>query len=76
MHGLKVPKWVHWLILAGYGAGVVVVYSQRGWDKLYELVSIPLIEYTSVLVASLVVWGILWVIGQKTTLFKPRDKEA
>jgi len=74
MHGLKVPKWVHWLILAGYTVGVVVVYSQRGFGKLYELVSIPLIEYAGVLAAALLTWGILWVIGQKTTLFQARKK--
>ena len=74
MHGLKVPKWVHWLILGGYGAGVVVVYSQRGFGNLYELVSIPLIEYAGVFAAALLTWGILWVIGQKTPLFKSREK--
>ncbi len=72
MHGLRVPKWVHWLILAGYAVGVVVVYSQRGFDKLYELVSIPLIEYAGVFVAGLLVWVILWAIGQKTSLFEKR----
>jgi len=71
-HGLKVPKWVHWLILGGYGAGVIVVYSQRGAGKLYELVSIPLIEYAGVLVAALLTWLILWAIGQKAPLFQPK----
>ena len=75
MHGLKVPKWVHWLILGGYSVGVVIVYSQRGLGKLYELVSIPLIEYAGVLVAALLVWFILWVIGQKTPLFQSGKKE-
>jgi hypothetical protein len=73
MHGLKVPKWVHWVILAAYAVGVGMVYSQRGFDKLYELVSIPLIEYASVLVAGLVVWLILWAIGQKTSLFQRKE---
>ena len=72
MHGLKVPKWVHWVILAAYTVGVGVVYSQRGFDKLYELISIPLIEYASVFVAGMVVWLILWIIGQKTTLFQKK----
>jgi hypothetical protein len=36
-------------------------------------VSIPLIEYASVLVAGLVVWLILWAIGQKTSLFQRKE---
>jgi len=62
------------LILGGYGAGVVVVYSQRGLGKLYELVSIPLIEYAGVLAAAILTWGILWVIGQKAPLFQSKRK--
>lgn len=70
MHGLKVPKWVHLLIIGGYSLGAVVVYSQRGFDKLYELVSIPLIEYVGVFAAAMLTWVILWAIGQKAPLFQ------
>jgi len=58
----------------GYGVGVVIVYSQRGAGKLYELVSIPLIEYAGVLAVAFITWGILWLIGQKTPFLKSNRK--
>lgn len=56
MHGLRLPNWAKWLIFAVYAAGVLIVYSGRV-SKLYELVSIPLIEYASVLVLTLIFWA-------------------
>jgi len=56
MHGLRLPNWAKWLIFAAYAGGVVLVYSGR-LAKLYELISIPLIEYASVLVMTLIFWG-------------------
>jgi hypothetical protein len=50
MHGLRLPNWSKWLIFGAYLAAALVVYSGRGWNKAYELLSIPLIEYASVFV--------------------------
>jgi hypothetical protein len=53
MHGLKLPNWSKWTIFAAYIMGAIWIYSGRGYGKLYELVSIPLIEYLSVFVLAL-----------------------
>lgn len=58
MHGLGLSVPVRWAIFVAYLAGVVAVYSGRGWGKLDEIVRIPAIEY--VLVAVLI--GLLWLI--------------
>lgn len=50
MHGLRLSTWVRWLIFAVYLGAAVVIYNERGWNKAYELISIPLIEYLSVAV--------------------------
>ena len=54
MHGLRLPTWAKWAIFAAYLAGALLVYSQRGWNRLYELASIPLIEYLSVAAMALI----------------------
>jgi hypothetical protein len=57
MHGLRLPAWARWLAAGAYIAGALVIYSSRGWNRLYELVSIPLIEYLSVGVLALLFAG-------------------
>ena len=54
MHGLRLSNWVRWLIFGVYLAGALLIYNVRGWNKLYELISIPLIEYLGVLVLALI----------------------
>lgn len=53
MHGLGLSSRVRWLVFGAYLTGALLIYSQRGWDRLYELASIPLIEYLSVVVLAL-----------------------
>jgi len=50
MHGLRLPGWSKWLIFSAYLVGALWVYNARGWNKAYELISIPLIEYAGVFV--------------------------
>lgn len=57
MHGLKLPNWAKWAILAAYLGGVVLVYSTRGFNKIDEIIRIPLIEYLSVAVLALLFGG-------------------
>ena len=61
MHGLGLKLWQKWLILAVYIVSVTLVYSQRGWAQLNEIVRIPVIEYLSVIVLALIFGGGLWV---------------
>jgi hypothetical protein len=77
MHGLRLPNWAKWAILAVYAGGVVLVYSGR-LGKLYELISIPLIEYASVLVLTLLFWSGLKVaqIFQKRANMPQKEQPA
>jgi hypothetical protein len=65
MHGLGLSKLYKWLIFGAYAAGALLVYSQRGWNKSYELISIPLIEYLSVGVLALIFGLGLRLFGQR-----------
>ena len=57
MHGLGLRLWARLAILAAYFGGALLIYSARGWNRMYELVSIPLIEYLSVFLLALLFWG-------------------
>ncbi len=63
MHGLRLPGWAKIGLFLAYAGGAVLVYSQRGWGKAYELISIPLIEYLSVIVLALLFGGGLRIAG-------------
>ncbi|MBN2047773.1 MAG: hypothetical protein JW750_08030 [Anaerolineaceae bacterium] len=72
--GLPLPKWTRWAVLGVYGIGAVVVYSIVGFDKLYQLVSIPLIEYLSVFAAALVAALVLLVMKKPAPIFERARK--
>jgi hypothetical protein len=57
MHGIGLSIRWKWLFLVLYVSGALAIYSQRGWNRLYELASIPLIEYLSVGVLALLLGG-------------------
>lgn len=61
MHGLGLPRWSKWLILLGYMGGAVLTYSQIGFERLPQIIAIPLTEYGSALVLALLIGGGLWV---------------
>jgi hypothetical protein len=60
MHGLGLKRWMKNLILLAYIIGVGLVYNQRGWEQLNEIVRIPLIDYLAVFVLA----GILWLVSR------------
>jgi hypothetical protein len=53
MHGIGLKRFTKWALFGLYLGLALLVYSQRGFNKIYELASIPLIEYLSVVVLSL-----------------------
>jgi hypothetical protein len=71
IHGLKLSKWVKWAVSAAYIGLVLLVYSERGWVKINEIVRIPLIDYLAVLLLA----GLLWLGIRITDKFR-RKKEA
>jgi hypothetical protein len=76
MHGLRLPNWAKWAIFAAYAGGVLLVYSQRGWGKIYELASIPLIEYLSVAVLTGIFALGLWAAGKIRGREEPSRMES
>ena len=48
MHGLGLSRVTKWLIALFAIAATVVVYSDRGWANLNEVLRIPLIDYLMV----------------------------
>jgi hypothetical protein len=61
MYGLRLSRWARGAILALYVGGALLVYSQRGWVQLNEIVRIPLIEYILVFLLAWLIGGGLWV---------------
>jgi hypothetical protein len=61
MHGLRLSRWTRGAILALYVGCALLVYSQRGWVQLNEIVRIPLIEYVAVFLLAWLIGGGLWV---------------
>lgn len=57
MHGLGLSRRARWLIALGYGAGVVVIYAQRGFGRLPELAGIPLTLLGGAFILALLVLG-------------------
>lgn len=56
MYGLGLSRRWQWTFLAAYVAAVVGVYSQAGWDRLNEIIRIPVIEYGLVFVLAALIW--------------------
>jgi len=70
MHGLDLKRWHKLAILGVYAAAVLLVYSDRGWAKLNEIIRIPLIEYLLVFVLAGLIGGGLWM-ARRLGLVKP-----
>ncbi len=60
MHGVGLRLWHKVSLLAVYVGAVLFVYSDRGWDRLNEIIRIPLIEYLAVFVLAGLIGGGLW----------------
>jgi hypothetical protein len=57
MHGLGLSRWVRWVLLFIYIGTVLWVYSERGWSYLNEIIRIPVIDYSAILVLA----GLFWL---------------
>lgn len=56
MHGLGLSARWRWAFAAAYVTGAILVYSQRGWANLNEIIRIPIVEYGLVFVLALLIW--------------------
>ncbi|MCJ7623671.1 MAG: hypothetical protein MUO76_09225 [Anaerolineaceae bacterium] len=64
MHGLGLSKWVRWALLGGYIGAALIIYSERGWAMLNEIIRIPLIDYLAVLILAGLIGAGLWIAGK------------
>jgi hypothetical protein len=60
MHGIGLPRWAKWLIAAAFIALVVVVYNGH-WQRLNEIIRIPIVEYLAVFIIAGLIGGSLWL---------------
>ncbi|MEU7903550.1 hypothetical protein [Actinoplanes sp. NPDC049118] len=56
LHGLGLSTRARLLVVAGYAAACIGVYSWRGFDRLDEVVRIPMIEYLLLAVLVVLIW--------------------
>ena len=71
MYGLGLNKYWRWGFIAAYIAGVLIVYSGRGWENVNEVIRIPVIEYLLVFVLALIIWLGMRLVG----LFTNRTRQ-
>lgn len=57
MHGLGLSRLTKGILIAAFAAGVVAVYSDRGWGMANEVIRIPVIEYGIVVLIALILLG-------------------
>ena len=70
MYGLGLNKFWRWSFIAAYIAGILVVYSGRGWGNMNEILRIPVVEYLLVFILALIIWLGMRLVG----LFTGKDK--
>jgi len=61
MHGLGLALWSRLLILLGFTASAIIIYYDRGWGQLNEIIRIPLIEYLAAFLLAGIIVGGLWL---------------
>jgi hypothetical protein len=76
MHGIGLKLWAKLLLLAGYAAAVIAVYSQLGWERINEIIRIPFIDYLAVLILAGLIGGGLWIARRVRSRRRPTEVEA
>jgi hypothetical protein len=61
MHGINLKNWTRWVLLAIYIGLALIVYRQRGWIQLNEVIRIPVIEYLAVILLAGLIGSGLWI---------------
>jgi hypothetical protein len=61
MHGLGLRRWVTWAFGVFYIVSAIIVYSGRGFNRLWELAAIPLADYAILIIMALLFGGGIWI---------------
>lgn len=70
MHGLGLSRTLRGALLGLYVGGVLFIYNSRGWDKLNEILRIPIVDYLAVVVLALLLGLGVWIarlVGRYST---------
>lgn len=65
MHGLGLGRRARWLIGLAYVVAVAILYWSRGYDRLPEIVGIPLTELAGVVVLSAIVLAVTRLLARR-----------
>ena len=68
MHGLGLKLWQRWAFVVAYIIAIILVYSQRGWELVSEVIRVPVIEYALVFILALIIWLVMSIIGLGTRM--------
>jgi hypothetical protein len=53
MHGLGLRRWMKWGFIASYVVSALIVYSGRGFNRIWELAAIPVADYAILILMAL-----------------------
>lgn len=76
MHGLGLSIRTRWVLVALFVVATLGVYAWRGWDKLNEIIRIPVIEYPSVFVLAGIIWLVVWIVRRFQPAAQPEPDPA
>lgn len=76
MHGLGLALWSRVLILLGFVSSAILIYNDRGWAQLNEIIRIPLIEYLAVFLLAGIIAGGLWLARRIRGNKAPIERES
>jgi hypothetical protein len=76
MYGLGLKRWTRGLIIALYIGLVLLVYSERGWANLNEIIRIPFIDYLGVVVMATLFGVGLWIADRIRSRRQPQVVEG
>jgi hypothetical protein len=73
MHGLGLKSWVRYLVIFTYIIVAGMVYNQRGWPQLNEIIRIPLIDYLAVFVLAGILGLVMWIVRKVKGVTQAKD---
>ena len=69
MHGLGLSKLLRWIMASLFIIALVIIYSERGWNQIHEVLRIPVIDYLLVFILA----GIILIIKNLHEKFVSRQ---
>jgi hypothetical protein len=61
MHGLGLRRWMKGALIAIYVGSALIVYSGRGFNRIWELGAIPIADYAILIIMALLFGAGIWI---------------